>query len=495
MKKLLTFVAAVSLTFVVLPAFAITPDQTILKSIHDSIISSSTKLLPMAISWLGSFMALQFVITNFSLLKSGAEIEAVFGKLIGSLAWFGVCIYLLNEGPGFIDSVGNSIHNQMASTVPTPSSILASTLAVCVALLTGIAVVGTSIVGTGNQAVSMVLVYLLFAVLAIGVYMAVKIALLYLELGLIVALAPLSFSFLGLNALRDQGIAPLKSLIALVYRMILLGILCGAFDVVIQNLGTAFKNMSWDPTTMGDAAKALLEAVCAFPFLAFLVYKSDGIAASLAGGGSSLGAADVASAAAAGAAAGAAIGSAGNGAVGAFAKIPEAMSSVLGNMMGGGAGGASPTMQNASSTGAGATSAVKPPMAAAASLSPNGNTPAFPTNKAGAPQPFDGKNASTTGDYRPAQSSEDAKSAEAFGSDSGGEAAHSDARSESPSSAPEKPSALSTAQPGAPVASIGGFGSGMPPKKTTREHLDEANRHIAAEKATINVSISAHHSD
>jgi len=602
MKKLLTAAVAVSLALFVLPALAITPDQTILKAVHDSIITASSKVLPMAISWLGAFMGLQFVLTNFALLKSGADIEAVFGKLIGSVIWFGFCIYLMNEGPGFIDSVGNYVHNQMAATVPTPSSIINSTLGVCVAILTAIAVVGTSVIGIGNQAVAMFLVYVLFGVLAIGVYMAVKIAMLYLELGLIVALAPLSFSFLGLNALKDQGIAPLKSLIALVYRMILLGILGGAFDVIVQGLGAAFKNMSWDPTSMGDAAKALLEAVCAFPFLAFLVYKSDAIAASLAGGGSSLGAADVASAAAAGAAAGAAIGSAGTGAMGALSKIPQSMSSVLGNMMGGG-GGDSAAMRNASTsaTGAGSTSAAKPQAV----------KPTFPTNKAGAPQPRDfqaGANAAPNSSFaQPAQAAEDAKSAESFASglsstassnamagttastsgtpsstpvgnaperstsgtttaektDSGSSSSsaqrsgpagtapskatpsasgspsgastgpastkpipsHSSSQTSTPvgtppaksapsasggssaaptSAAPAKPvPSASGAQSADPVAtapvsgqgaSIGGTGS-LPPRKTVRENFDEANRHLASEKATTSISISTHNTD
>lgn len=633
MKKVLTTVFALSLTLFVLPAIAITPDQTILKSVHDSVVASSAKLLPMAISWLGAFMGLQFILTNFSLLKSGADLEAVFGKLIGSFTWFGFCIYLMNEGPGFIDSVGNYVHNQMAATVPTPSSILTSTLGVCVALLTGIALVGTSVIGIGNQAVAMFLVYVLFGVLAIGVYMSVKIAMLYLELGLIVALAPLSFSFLGLNALKDQGIAPLKSLIALVYRMILLGILCGAFDVIVQGVGAAFKNMSWDPTSMGDAAKALLEAFCAFPFLAFLVYKSDSIAASLAGGGSSLGAADVAGAAAAGAAAGAAVMSAGSGAAGLASKLPQSMSSVLGNMMGSNAGG-STSMNNASSSGAGSTSAAKPPTAVA-SLGPQAGKPAYPTNKAGAPQPLDAKaganSAPSSSGAQPAQAVEDAKSAESFASGmnsetaagsmpgsssydngssstvttnavSGTGASTSGTQSSAPvGTAPAKPTSgttpaassgsgspsssapagtsssqlaasTSSAQRSGPVgtapskatpsasgsssgasagtasakpipnnsssqgsapvgtpparsiptasagssaaptsaasaepvatppapgqgASIGGMANALPARKTTRDHLDEANRHFASEKATTSISISTHHSD
>ena len=34
-----------------------------------------------------------------------SDIEAIYGKLVGSLMWFGVCFYILQNGPQFIDGV------------------------------------------------------------------------------------------------------------------------------------------------------------------------------------------------------------------------------------------------------------------------------------------------------------------------------------------------------------------------------------------------------
>lgn len=459
----------------------VTPDISITNTITAAIVSGSAKVVPLAVTWLGSFMALQFVLTNFALLKSGAEIEAVFGKLIGSLAWFGFCIYLLNEGPGFIQAVAGGILNQFAANIPTPGSIIGATLGLSSLLVIAIAIVGTSIVGIGNSSLAMLLVFLLLAILAIGLYLAIKIIMLYIELALIVALAPLSFSFLGLNALKDQGIAPLKSLIALVYRIVLLGLVYTAFTNIYPLTYDTINNLHWMPGSFGKGLEAVVAALCAYPIIAFLVFKSDAIASNLAGGGSSLGAADVASAAAAGAATGAAIGAASGGAVGLAGKAPEAMSNVLQNMMGGGGS----SISNASSSGAGATSAARPPEAAASLGGQGGGSsaPEFPTNSAGAPQPPETDFGTGS---QPAQAAADASDADSF----------------------EKQTASEQASGSGMGAEIGG-NAGLDKainaltaqlgqqnrKPTLGEHLKSTGQHIAQEKAATHISINTHHHD
>lgn len=459
------------LTLDVVAAGPATPDISIANTISSSVQAGASQILPMAVGWLGAFMALQFVLTNYALLKSGAELEAVFGKLIASLVWFGFCIYLLNEGPAFIESVGGRILNQFGAKIPSPGEIIASTLAIAALLIAAIAAVGTSIVGSGNSSLAMLLVYILLTVVAIGLYMAIKILMLQIELALIIALAPLSFSLLGLNALRDQGIAPLKSLIALVYRIILMGILCTAFTEV-ANIGystiSSFAG-AWSVEAFGKAVKAVLASLCAYPIIAFLVYKSDTIAATLAGGGSSLGTADVASAAAAGAAAGAAVGSMTGSGVGGFSKTPQSMSGVLSNMMRN-----SGSISNASSTGAGTGGPGKPSGLPAQSL--GGGTskpaqPAFPTNKAGAPQPREsatGGNSGAAGAAPPAQSAADAARAEAHGNQAIQEAAEqaqahfaaSDSQSAWPMGGSESPSTSPSTSAIGGHQATGGFKAG-----------------------------------
>ena len=362
--------------------------------------------------------------------------------------------------------------NKFAPNVPGPGTIITATLGLCTTLLIAIAAVGTSVVGVGNSSLAMVLVYVLILVFSIGMYMAIKVFMLTLELGLVVMLSPLSFSFLGLNALKDQGIAPLKSLISLVYRIILLGIIYAAFGEVISVAGKQLNDISWfNPLQYATGINIIFSMICAFPMLAYLVYKSDSIAASLAGGSSSMGPGDVASAAAMGAAAGAAAASGGVSAMGAATKPVQSMANFMQGLRGGG------SVSNASSQGmGGSTSSLPlspPPVASlgsgsSASGGPAGPAaeaaaPAFETNKAGAPM-------------NPDPNAQVASPAEASGG----------SKAPSPGSS------------GSSAALIGAADSpqqGTGYKKTLGDNLSNLGHHMSQEKAATHVSINTHHSD
>ena len=271
-------------------------------------------------------MGLQFVITNYSLLKSDGDLVAMFAKILGLILWFMFCFFVIQNGPAFIDSVGNGMLTKFAPNLPSPGSVITTTLSICTSLLIGIAATGTSIVGTGNSSIGTVLVTVLFIVFAIGMFMAIKLIMLQLELGLIVMMSPISFSFLGLNALKDQGISPFKSLISLIYRIILLGVVYAAFGKVVEAAGIQLDSFNWK--NVGDWSsmiQIIFSMLCSFPVCAYLVWKSDSIAASLSSGSTNMGAGDVASAAAAGAA----LGAAGVAAVGPAVEKGKSMSDVI----------------------------------------------------------------------------------------------------------------------------------------------------------------------
>ena len=125
------------LAMVCIPVFAEgTPDVTIVKSVTGAIDAAASNLImPKAILWLSSLMGIQFILTNIGLIKSGADLEAIFGKLFGSLLWFGFCYYVIENGPDFINSVGIDILNTFAPNLPGPGSIITATLALCSTLL------------------------------------------------------------------------------------------------------------------------------------------------------------------------------------------------------------------------------------------------------------------------------------------------------------------------------------------------------------------------
>lgn len=482
MKTKFSLVLFSSFVLMNAPAQAASPDITIANTTLAALSNvANATILPQALIWLGSFMALQFVITQIGQLKSGAEIEAIFGKLIGSLMWFSVCIYILNNGPEFIHSVGTGI---LAKYTPpgifSPGYIIAATLSICTIILGGIVVLGTSIAGVGNSSIAMVLVYALFTVFGVGMYMAIKIFMLTLELGLIVMLSPLSFSFLGLNALKDQGIAPFKSLISLVYRIILLGIICSAFAKVLIVMQENLMALSWkNILDIGSSVSIVLSALCAFPMLAYLAYKSDSIAASLAGGSTSMGPGDVAGAAAAGAAAGALAA----GAPAAMANGGKSMGDVIKNMLSKGSISDASTGKGVG----GATTPISPAPVANMSTA----KPVSPTNDNGVPM----QNTAKPDGPSPAEM--------AAGGGGAGDT--------SSSSGDSAPTPAQTAAGSGATAAIGGAGNkleetlaqlaghlekqGAQRKTSFGDRLEKANQHVAQEKAATSVSISTHHSD
>jgi len=290
-------------------------------------------------------------------------------------------------------------------------------------------------------------------------FMAIKILMISLELALVVMLSPLSFSLLGLNALKDQGIAPFKSLISLAYRIILLGILCTAFTEVVATAGDQLSSIEWtNPTQWGDGLKIILSILCAYPVIAYFVYKSDSIAATLASGSTNMGTADVASAAAAGAAAGAAVMTGGASAVSGTTRGGQSMGNFMNGLMNGGG-----SVSNASSTGAG--------------QSPAGPAPTRPTMSLGGAAP-------TASNKPPSRSTTPASS--------GG------------NPTPKTENAGSANQ----NASIGGSSPDLEKKlenltdamnnqgkKGFKDRVSDVNDHIAREQASTHISINTHPSD
>lgn len=541
-------VVLVALALASMPALAqATPDISIVNTITTAISAASGKLImPKAIVWLSSLMALQFVLTNVSLLKSGSDIEAVFSKLIGSFAWFGFCAYLLNNGPDFIDSVGHDLLNTFATNLPSPGSIITATLSLCTTLLAAIVITGTSVIGNGNSAVANVLIIVLLTVFSVGMFMAIKILMISLELALVVMLSPLSFSLLGLNALKDQGIAPLKSLISLAYRIILLGILCAAFSEVENTVGIQLKSIAWsNPTQWGDALKIIFSMLCAYPIIAYFVFKSDAIAASLASGTTNLGTADVASAAAIGASAGAAVATGGASVAAGATNTAQSMGEFMKGLVG--SGGAS--LSNASSNGAGSSSVGLAPQKPSMSIGASGASGPTPPSSSGSAThsmvnkpPVRPTPVSAESNARPNGSGSNVGSRSLMPEQS---LAARSAVNQSPSNGKEIVDSLNslpgrsansqagtsaTSSPengGAPAngvssvesaagsfANAGIAGANGPStsleqqvgdlvqtlnrprdKKGVTDHLSELNQHVALEQASTHVSVNTHHSD
>ena len=480
-------------------------DISVVNMLTASMQDGGTKLMAQSLLWLGTFMGLQFVVTNFGLLKSGADIDAVGAKLLGSILWFGFCLYVIENGPPFIDRVGLQILTTWGSNIPSPGSIVATTLSMSATLLTG-AVAAGQFNGTAGNILSAIS----FAILVVGIGFALKIFMLQMELGLVVLLSPLSFSFLGLNALKDQGIAPFKALISLVYRMILLGIIMTAFTVVASVMTATIKSFDWtNLVSISKTVETILTSFAAYIFLAFMAYKSDALAAALASGTTNMGTADVAGAAAAGAALGAAAASGGSALGG--VKIPDALSAVMSHMSGSGVGVSTATL--GSGTGGVVGTAPSKSGAPSMSMSPGNTgatTPATEQGGAAADSPTATDRADAG--QKAYQAGADAQAAGASPQNVAAAATNAGMAAlggGTPNQLPEVAAAEERKterdaareqrrqeRTGGSAATAGIGGTGTAPSRTGKsfgEHLGTLNQHVAQEKAAVHVSISAHH--
>ena len=244
---------------------------------------------------------------------------------------------------------------------------------------------------------------------------------------------------------------------------------------------------SWkNPLDWGSKIQLIFAMLFAYPICAYLVWKSDSIASSLASGSTNMGTGDVASSAAAGGAVGGAVGSA----AGSVATGGKSMSDVFKSMASVGA------VSNDSPKGAGGfeqkivgTAPTPPPKAAEMSMAQiNADRAAM--------RPGSGGGASSgSGNTAPASSSSGSAATKAV--------------SESPSAAAKAAKAAKAAESGSgSSAGIGGASSatdqkldklmetmGQQNKPGFKDRFANANDHIAKEQAATVVSINTHHTD
>ncbi|AVA38361.1 hypothetical protein [Cupriavidus metallidurans] len=512
---------------------AIGPDS-VLDMIKQSMAPAINKLTAQAISWLGVFATLQFFITNYNLLKSDGDIQSVFAKMVGAVAWVGICIYIINNGPQFIQAVGDQMSGLLGFDVPSPGAIISKTITVAGAMaVVSVGVGGIPFIG---DTAGMLFVYVTLFILGVGLLFAFKIFMLQLELGLIAMLSPLSFSFLGLSTLKDQGIAPFKALLSLAYRVILLTVILSGFNqvsTIVSDTMAGITKDSFMTNGMEVIAKTMLSALASYLLLAYLTFKSDSIAATLASGSTSMGTGDVAQAAAAGAALGAAVATGGAAAATAAGKVPQSMSGFMDKLtargsisnaspMGGGGGDApvftppAPALSVGGGPVADSASAAMPPSR------PESGTGAAPAKPNVASGRYGAEMPDGAGLQRDAANESGAASQAASDASSSTAPAATDPVTVTPASAQGDAAAggsTSAAVPPSPEeagpgsassASIGGKPSlekdlsrlvdhlvsqQGPRKPTLGEKLGEANRHVSQESAATHVSINTHHAD
>lgn len=341
MKKLLLF----SL-FLFLPAtsFAVATDATsAAKIVQDAINLSNTaifnQLSATAFKMLAIFMMMQWFLTNFKNLISGAELPSVMGKLMGFLAWGGVVYYVMDNGVSWLTQLSEFFYEKagaVAGTSFSPGYVMEYGLTITASLLRAVDD-SQGILASLNPLPSIMTGFCSFVILLITGLIAFKIFMLLAETSIVIALAPFSFAFLGLNALKEQGLVPFKYIISMAYRAMIYAAVIAAMGTLGAHITKVFQALPNLPEA--DIWTPIFAIILGFGMIGALALRADSIAAMLASGSSQMttgdaGAVATAAAAAGGAVGGAVLGGAASAASGGRGAV-KSMASFMSEMTGG----------------------------------------------------------------------------------------------------------------------------------------------------------------
>jgi len=227
--------------------------------------AANSSLIAPAMATAGIALALQWILSHWKEIFEG-DMSKMFVKSIACITWFAASVYLLKHMDMFstmfskyldlaakLAGAGNGVTVSMQ-----PGDVIFNGIAVLVKVnwaITKAAAVGatseyTGIVGEiskaaqnlnplGNLLVILltvfadVFIFLCYMIIAASVFMA------RIEFWLMFAVAPLAISLIPLQAFREQGFAPIKGLISLGLRLIILAVIVGvanAFSLTLVDL-------------------------------------------------------------------------------------------------------------------------------------------------------------------------------------------------------------------------------------------------------------------
>lgn len=399
------------------------PSDLVGAALEKSTNAVMDQLTGIAFKLLFALSLLQFTMKGYGLIIEG-EIEKSIGTLAKFMIWVSFVVWMmsasaaparagLSNGADFIQRMVNYMLG-FASTISggtggtfDAGDIFSVGLKASHDLIFAVAKAATGSVANVIVTVAMpitgifdalMLMLMNFVILATCAYIAIKVFMVKLDAAIVIAISPLSFALNGLSALREQGMAPFKNLVTIIYRILILAAIVAAMKIVSDNL-TAVLDAASAAGGLTDIWTPIIAAIFGYLLLAYMAHRSDGIANGLSSGSSMFSSGDMASSVAAGVAAGMAVASGGTAVAGAAVQGGQSMSEVI-KQMNASAG----EVTNASPVGAGGaeqkpvgTAPPPPPRATEMSLAQTRSHPAAIGNQA--------KNTTGSGSASPGSSS------------------------------------------------------------------------------------------
>lgn len=498
-------------TFSVVFATSAIADSGTLTPVMESLVTAAgdtnAKLVSYGLKILASALVLQWVITHWKDIFNG-ELSSILAKSVGIITWGGISFYMLDHLLLFKDAFLQ--YTLLSKDISGVQFDAGSVWSNGVALQNNLVASFNKYTGSENflSALTnifpaMMLVIVCMLILLCYGFIAFAIFMCTAEFYFMFAVLPIIVPLISLQAFRDQGMAPIKGVIALGLRIIILGLIVKILGNVQTNAVSAFATM--DKWHSFDIIFTALGGVFA---CAVATLSAGKIASSIASGSASFSGADaikggmqLATTAAVGAAAvtggAAAIVSAGNaaskGAIGAASGAGKIAGAISGrNNLGVSPGGGAPGV---GAPGGGA------PVVGGPHLSSFGREQALHSKGGGDGSPASGgASGDTIGGGASAPSSGGSKSESNSGTPVTSATSATPDGGVGSSGKSSGNTAASSASGNASAAGIGGAdgGSGKPPDKKPSQHaqrfgsaISQAGNMLSQDQHAVSISINA----
>lgn len=349
MKNKHFFIAAAAILFCG-AALADAPSiDTVMHNFDMASNSVSQKLVTTAKRTALAALLLQWLLSYWKDMFSGAELPSMLGKMVGMMMWCGASIWMIDN----IDLM-NVLYKQylaLAGEISglqngfSPLSIIQKGKAVVSATHAALAqkaggnwfAIGENLLATGSLIVTDVVILGAFFILAMSLFMV------SVEFSMILAVTPLSLALIPLSALRDQGIAPLKGLLSVGLRVLILGVVMAVAQSLSDTLIASIQTNGIQGAEDGSILSRMFEYLAGVLGCAVMSIYSGKIAAAIASGSASFSGADLVSGGSAIKDAGSAVKASGQGLVESVksgaSKLSGAAGGLRNNLAGGGGGG------------------------------------------------------------------------------------------------------------------------------------------------------------
>jgi type IV secretion system protein TrbL len=225
----------------------------VMGTVEETARSVNAQLVGFCIKTLSAGLILQWGFTYWRELFSG-ELTTMLAKAAGIVMWGAMGFYALNNQDILIDMFNGylSLSKTLSGVQFDPGVIwengvdLQSNLAVGFYTRPG----SDNFLGVVQNIVpGLVILTACIAILIAYGFVALSVFVAIAESWMMIAVAPIAIALVGLTAFRDQGMAPLKSIISLGLRIIILGVIIKILGNVQGTAVTVFANLPAEQPT------------------------------------------------------------------------------------------------------------------------------------------------------------------------------------------------------------------------------------------------------